>query len=58
VPRVEQDRSHALALVNAQIGVSWDGRRIVDRLGIVDEHGMCDLEPFMPANFKKSKKQD
>lgn len=57
VPMVDEDRSHFLALVNAKVGVSWDGRRIVAPPGVVDEHGMCDLEPYMPANFKKPKQQ-
>lgn len=57
MPMVEEDRSHWLGLVNAKIGVSWDGRRIVDPRGIVDEEGLCDLEPFMPANFKKEGKK-
>lgn len=54
---VEEDRSHYLALVNARIGVSWDGRRIVAPPGVVDEQGMCDLEPYMPANFKRESKK-
>lgn len=55
---VDQDRSHFLALVNAKISVSWDGRLIVAPPGVVDGQGMCDLEPYMPGTFKKeSKKQ-
>lgn len=57
VPLAEEDRSHFLGLVNARISVSWDGRRIVDPRGIVDEQGVCDLEPFMPANFKREGKK-
>lgn len=57
VPLVEEDRSQFLALVNAGISVSWDGRRIVAPPGVVDEQGMCDLEPYMPANFKKASKK-
>jgi hypothetical protein len=44
-------------MVNARISVSWDGRRIVAPPGVVDEQGMCDLEPYMPANFKKASKK-
>lgn len=55
VPMVDEDRSHFLALVNARIGVSWDGRRVVAPPGVVDEAGTCDLEPYMPANFSKTK---
>lgn len=57
VPLVEEDRSQYLALVNAGVSVSWDGRRIVAPPGVVDEQGMCDLEPYMPANFKKASKK-
>jgi len=55
VPMVDEDRSHFLALVNARIGVSWDGRRVVAPPGVVDEAGTCDLEPYMPANFSKTR---
>lgn len=57
VPLMEEDRSHYLGLVNARISVSWDGRSIVAPPGVVDEQGMCDLEPYMPANFKKTPKK-
>jgi hypothetical protein len=53
---VDQDRSHFLAMGNAGISVSWDGRRIVAPPGVVDAQGMCVLEPFMPANFKKQQR--
>lgn len=57
VPMVDEDRSHFLALVNAGVGVSWDGHRIVAPPGVVDEQGMCDLEPYMPGNFKRESKK-
>jgi len=41
--------------VNAGIGVSWDGPRVTAPPGVVDKNGFMDLEPFMPANFKKAK---
>lgn len=50
---VDQDRSHFLALCNAKVTVSWDGRRVLAPPGVVDDDGMMDLEPFMPDNFKK-----
>jgi hypothetical protein len=52
---VDQDRSHFLALVNAGVGVSWDGSRVTAPPGVVDKNGTMDLEPFMPANFKKAR---
>jgi hypothetical protein len=57
VPLVDEDRSHYLALVNARIAVSWDGRRVVAPPGVVDDQGMCDLERYMPANFKRESKK-
>jgi hypothetical protein len=56
---IDQDRSHFLAMVNAGIAVSWDGRRVVAPPGVIDANGIANLEPFVPANFKKpaSKKQ-
>jgi hypothetical protein len=57
VPMVEEDRSHFLALVNAGVGVSWDGRRIVAPPGVVDAQGTCDLEPYMPGTFKRESKK-
>eukprot|EP00878_Enallax_costatus_P021022 GHUV01022239.1.p1 GENE.GHUV01022239.1~~GHUV01022239.1.p1 ORF type:complete len:120 (+),score=27.24 GHUV01022239.1:1167-1526(+) len=57
VPMVDQDRSHFLALCNAKVSVSWDGRRVISPPGLIDEHGMMDIEPYMPANYKKQKAQ-
>lgn len=58
VPLIDQDRSHFLALVNAGVSVSWDGRRVLAPPGVVGADGRMDLEPFMPGNFDKgSKKQ-
>jgi hypothetical protein len=54
---VDQDRSHFLALVNAGVSVSWDGTQLLAPPGLLDERGCMDLEPFMPANFVKAKKQ-
>eukprot|EP00775_Hariotina_reticulata_P010920 gene10919-11075_t len=55
VPMVDQDRSHFLGLVNAGVGVSWDGRNVTAPPGVVDKNGTMDLEPYMPANYKKIK---
>jgi hypothetical protein len=57
VPLVDEDRSHYLALINAHVAVSWDGRRVVAPPGVVDDQGMCNLEPYMPANFKREVKK-
>lgn len=57
VPMVDQDRSHFLALVNANVSVSWDARRVIAPPGVLDDHGMMDIEPYMPANYKKQKAQ-
>lgn len=54
---VDEDRSHFLALVNAKVSVSWDGRRIIAPPGLIDEQGICDLEPFKPGNFKRESKK-
>ncbi|KAF8069495.1 Lpc [Scenedesmus sp. PABB004] len=53
VPLVDQDRSHFLALCNARVGVSWDGRRLVAPPGVLDAEGRLDLAPYMPGVFVK-----
>lgn len=50
---IDQDRSHFLAMVNAGIRVTWDGRRVTALPGVMDARGIANLEPFMPGNFKK-----
>jgi hypothetical protein len=57
VPLVDQDRSHFLALVNAGVSVSWDGRRLLAPPGVLDERGCMDLGPYMPGTFVQGKKQ-
>ncbi|WIA30170.1 hypothetical protein OEZ86_000262 [Tetradesmus obliquus] len=57
VPLADQDRRHFLALVNAGVSVSWDGRRLLAPPGVLDAAGCMDLEPYMPENFVKTKKQ-
>lgn len=54
---VDQDRSVFLALNNARVGVSWDGRRIVAPPGVVDTDGTMDLAPYMPGTFVRPAKQ-
>lgn len=56
VPLVEEDICQVRALMQAGVSVSWDGCRVVAPPGFVDEHGMCDLEPYLPAK-RESKKQ-
>lgn len=54
---VEQDRSHMLALENAGVGVSWDGRRVTAPPGVLRPDGTLDLAPYMPGVFIKRDKQ-
>lgn len=53
MPLIDQDRAIWLALVNARIGVSWDGRRVTAPPGVVDDRGVADLRPYMPGVFKR-----
>lgn len=57
VPMVDQDRSHFLALCNAKVSVSWDGRRVLAPEGVIDKEGMMDIEPYMPVNYKSKKER-
>jgi hypothetical protein len=58
VPLIDQDRSHFLALVNAGVQVSWDGRRVTAPPGLLDAQGRFDIRPFMPGVFVAPQRSD